>query len=151
MILFSIVPQSHSLQDQDSVATMISSPIGSAGGSIHWEEYGVDIEIPPGAITSDVCQHFHLTCYIPEKAKFQESYILQTFQKNISILFPHWVDCIESTNIELQVLCAPDLKGFSTGRFTELPQVNFDEETVTATCDHFCAFCPVMKILKRGS
>jgi len=54
---------------------MISSSIGSAGGSIHWEEYGVGIEIPPGAITSDVCQHFHLTCYIPEKAKFQESYI----------------------------------------------------------------------------
>ena len=72
---FSIVPQSHSLQDQDSVATMISSPIGSAGGSIHWEEYGVDIEIPPGAITSDVCRRFHLTCYVPEKAKFQEPYI----------------------------------------------------------------------------
>ena len=75
MILFSIVPQSHCLQDQDSVATMITSRIGAAGGSINWEEYGIDIEIPPGAITSDVCQHFHLTCYVPEKAKFQEPYI----------------------------------------------------------------------------
>ena len=161
MILFSIVPQSQFFQDQDSIATMISSHISSAGGSIHWKEYGVDIEIPPGAITSDVCQHFHLTCYVPEKAKFQESYIpvgplftirpSYEFQKKISILFQHWVDCIESTNIELQVLCAPDLEGFSTGRFTELPQVSFNEEMVTATCDHFCVFCPVMKILKRGS
>jgi len=143
MILFSIVPRSHSLQDQDSVATMISSPIGSAGGSIHWEEYGVDIEIPPGAITGDVCLCFWLSCHVPEKAKFQESYIpvgplftirpSYEFQKSVLISFQHWVDCIESTNIELQVLCAPDLKAFSAGRFTELPQVSFDEERVTAT------------------
>ena len=150
-----------SLQDQDSIAAKTSSPIGSDGGSIHWKEYGVEIEIPRGAIAGDVCLCFWLSCHVPEKAKFQESYIpvgpLFTirpsckFQKSVSISFQHWVDSIESTNVELQILCAPDLEGFSTGRFTELPLVSFDEERVTATCDHFCVFCPVMKILKQGN
>ena len=154
-----------SLQDQDWTAAVVSSPIGSAGGKIHWEEYGIDIEIPPGAITSDVCQQFVLTCHVPEKVKFQKSYIptcpLFTirppckFKKNISISFQHWADadCIKSTSMQPRLLCASDLETFSAGKFTELPNVSYGEERISATCNHFCVFCTAMKmkILRRGS
>ena len=91
------------------ISLMLSDQIGSKGGRIDWDEYGIVVTVPPGAVPEGAHLQLMLecsvsiSCILPERFELVSPVylVLPTFQfqKEIEISIQHWVKIKEHKSL----------------------------------------------------
>ena len=99
-------------------ATYLSDPIDSDGNFINWENYGISIDIPAGAVPQGSQLQIMMGCSLSIQCKLPDNYELVSpvylilpafhFQKNVNLLLEHWANVASSGSIQsLTFISAP--------------------------------------------